>query len=134
MVLVVLEDLKVLWGYLPQNNKETARNLPYELKDEVRLQLADIIPDNPNKPYDMHSVIGGIIDEDSFFEIHKNYAENILVGFARLGGRSIGIVANQPMFLAGCLDVNSSIKAARFTRFWDSFKFSFFVLVDVSGP
>ncbi|MEY3126090.1 MAG: hypothetical protein RL273_200, partial [Bacteroidota bacterium] len=112
-----LEDLKRLLSYLPQSNKETPRNLAYELNDEVREQLSNIIPDNPNKPYDMHSVIAGIIDEDSFFEIHKNYAENILVGFARLGGRSIGIVANQPMFLAGVLDVNSSKKAARFTRF-----------------
>lgn len=131
--VVCLEDIKRLLSYLPQNNKEKPRNLPYELNDEVRLQLADIIPDNPNKPYDMHSVIGGIIDEDSFFEIHKNYAENILVGFARLGGRSIGIVANQPMFLAGCLDVNSSKKAARFTRFCDAFNIPLLVLVDVPG-
>ena len=90
-----LEDVKRLLSYLPQSNKEKALDLPYELNDEVRIKLANIIPDNPNKPYDMHSVIGGIIDEDSFFEIHKNYAENILVGFARLGGKSIGIIANQ---------------------------------------
>jgi propionyl-CoA carboxylase beta chain len=81
----------------------------------------NIVPENANKPYDMHDVIKGIIDEDSFFEIHKNYAENIIVGFARLAGRSIGIVANNPMYLAGCLDVKSSIKAARFTRFCDCF-------------
>jgi propionyl-CoA carboxylase beta chain len=128
-----LEDLKRLLSYLPQSNKETPHGLPYELNDEVREQLANIIPDNPNKPYDMHGVIGGIIDEDSFFEIHKNYAENILVGFARLGGRSIGIVANQPMFLAGVLDVNSSKKAARFTRFCDCFNIPLLVLVDVPG-
>lgn len=128
-----LEDIKRLLGYLPQNNKEKSRCLPYELKDEIRQQLADIIPDNPNKPYDMHNVITGIIDEDSFFEIHKDYAENIIVGFARLGGRSIGIVANQPMFLAGCLDVNSSKKAARFTRFCDAFNIPLLVLVDVPG-
>ena len=128
-----LEDLKKLLSYLPQSNKETPRNLAYELNDEVREQLSNIIPDNPNKPYDMHSVIAGIIDEDSFFEIHKNYAENILVGFARLGGRSIGIVANQPMFLAGVLDVNSSKKAARFTRFCDCFNIPLLVLVDVPG-
>ena len=84
-------------------------------------QLSDIVPDNANKPYDMHDVISGIIDDDSFYEIHKDYAENIIVGFARLGGRSIGIVANQPMFLAGVLDVNSSKKAARFVRFCDCF-------------
>ena len=81
----------------------------------------------------MHVVIKGIIDEDSFFEIHKNYAENIIVGFARLGGRSIGIVANQPMSLAGVLDVNSSKKAARFTRFCDCFNIPLLVLVDVPG-
>ena len=81
----------------------------------------------------MHDVIGGIIDEDSFYEIHKDYAENILVGFARLGGRSIGIVANQPMFLAGVLDVNSSKKAARFVRFCDAFNIPLLVLEDVPG-
>nr|WP_315256836.1 acyl-CoA carboxylase subunit beta [uncultured Flavobacterium sp.] len=131
--VVCLEDIKTLLSYLPQNNKEKPRNLPYVFKDEIRGQLTSIIPDNPNKPYDMHSVIAGIIDEDSFFEIHKNYAENIIVGFARLGGRSIGIVANQPMFLAGCLDVNSSKKAARFTRFCDAFNIPLLVLVDVPG-
>jgi propionyl-CoA carboxylase beta chain len=72
--------------------KRKHNNLPYELNDEVRTKLATIIPDNPNKPYDMHEVIGGIIDEDSFFEIHKNYAENILVGFARLGGKALGLL------------------------------------------
>lgn len=128
-----LEDLKKLLSYLPQNNKETAPKIPFELGDEIREQLSGIIPENANKPYDMHDVIKGIIDEDSFYEIHKNFAENILVGFARLGGRSIGIVANQPMFLAGVLDVNSSIKAARFTRFCDCFNIPLLVLVDVPG-
>ena len=128
-----LEDLKRLLSYLPQSNKEKTRDLPYQFNDEIRPKLATIIPDNPNKPYDMHEVIGGIIDADSFFEIHKNYAENILVGFARLGGKSIGIIANQPMILAGCLDVNSSKKAARFTRFCDCFNIPLLVLVDVPG-
>ncbi|EDO26492.1 predicted protein, partial [Nematostella vectensis] len=128
-----LEDLKRLLRYLPQSNKELPRKLPYELNDEVREQLATIIPDNANKPYDMHDVIKGIIDEESFYEIHKNYAENIIVGFARIGGRSVGVVANQPMFLAGVLDVNSSIKAARFTRFCDAFNIPLLVLVDVPG-
>jgi propionyl-CoA carboxylase beta chain len=81
----------------------------------------------------MHTVIQGIIDKNSFFEIHKDFAENIIVGFARLAGRSIGIVANQPMQLAGCLDVNSSIKGARFTRFCDCFNIPLLVLVDVPG-
>ncbi|MBU2061501.1 MAG: acyl-CoA carboxylase subunit beta [Bacteroidetes bacterium] len=128
-----LEDLKRLLSYLPQSNKEVTKKLPYQLNDEVREKLATIIPDNPNKPYDMHEVISGIIDVDSFYEIHKNFAENILVGFARIGGRSIGIVANQPLYLAGVLDVNSSIKAARFTRFCDAFNIPLLVLVDVPG-
>jgi propionyl-CoA carboxylase beta chain len=128
-----MEDLKKLLSYLPQSNKEVAKNLPYALKDEVRDVLKNLIPDSSNTPYDMHDVIKGIIDEDSFFEIHKDYAENIIVGFARLGGRSIGIIANQPMFLAGVLDVNSSVKAARFTRFCDAFNIPLLVLVDVPG-
>lgn len=128
-----LEDVKRLLSYLPQSNKETPKNLSYELNDELREKLGAIIPDNPNKPYDMHEVISGIIDEDSFFEIHKNFAENIIVGFSRIGGRSVGIIANQPMILAGVLDVNSSIKAARFTRFCDCFNIPLLVLVDVPG-
>ena len=128
-----LEDIKLLLSYFPQNNEEVTKKLDYELQEEVREELSNIIPDNPNKPYDMHDVINGIIDVDSFYEIHKDYAENILTGFARLGGRSIGIVANQPMFLAGVLDVNSSKKAARFTRFCDSFNIPLLVLVDVPG-
>ncbi|OEJ98480.1 methylmalonyl-CoA carboxyltransferase [Flavivirga aquatica] len=128
-----LEDLKNLLSYLPQNNTETPQKLNYTLNDEVRDCLSHIIPDSSNKPYDMHSVISGIIDENSFYEIHKEYAENIIVGFARLGGRNIGIIANQPMFLAGVLDVNSSKKAARFTRFCDCFNIPLLVLVDVPG-
>ncbi|MBS7321852.1 MAG: methylmalonyl-CoA carboxyltransferase, partial [Myroides sp.] len=92
-----------------------------------------LVPDNANKPYDMHDVINNVIDEDSFFEIHKNYAENIIVGFARIAGKSVGIVANNPMFLAGFLDVNSSIKSARFVRFCDAFNIPLLVLVDVPG-
>ncbi|NDI97997.1 acyl-CoA carboxylase subunit beta [Flavobacterium sp. LaA7.5] len=128
-----LEDIKKLLSYLPQNNRETTPKIDFDLNDEVRDVLSDIIPDSANKPYDMHNVIKGIIDEDSFYEVHKNYAENILVGFARIDGRSIGIVANQPMYLAGVLDVNSSTKAARFTRFCDCFNIPLLVLVDVPG-
>ena len=128
-----LENLKKLLSYLPQNNTKTTEKLEFEPKDEIRSILSNIVPDNPNKPYDMHEVISGIIDEDSFYEIHKDYAENIIVGFARLGGRSVGIIANQPMFLAGVLDVNSSKKAARFTRFCDCFNIPLLVLVDVPG-
>jgi len=128
-----LEDVKKLLSYLPQNNRETTKKLPYKIGEELRLNLENIIPENPNKPYDMHEVIKGIIDEDSFFEIHKDFAENIIVGFARIAGRSIGIVANQPMHLAGCLDVKSSVKGARFTRFCDCFNIPLLVLVDVPG-
>jgi len=128
-----LEDLKKLLEYLPQNNQEKAPSLPYELGEELREELKNIVPDNPNKPYDMHEVIDGIIDSDSFYEIHKEYAENMIVGFARLGGRSIGVIANNPMFLAGVLGVNSSTKAARFTRFCDAFNIPLLVLVDVPG-
>ena len=128
-----LEDVKKLLSYLPQSNREFPIDLAFELEDEVRDSLSDIIPDNPNKPYDMHQVIEGIIDEDSFYEIQKDYAENIIVGFARLGGKSIGIVANQPMFLAGVLGVKSSKKAARFVRFCDAFNIPLLVLEDVPG-
>lgn len=128
-----LEDLKKILSYIPQNNQEKPPVLPYNLREENREELMEIIPENANKPYDMHSVIKGIIDEDSFFEIHKDYAENIIVGFARLGGKSIGIVANNPMYLAGVLDVNSSNKAARFVRFCDCFNIPLLVLEDVPG-
>ena len=128
-----LEDVKKLLSYLPQSNRKKAEDLEYELKEEIRESLSDIVPENPNKPYDMHKVIEGIIDEDSFYEIHKDYAENILVGFAHLGGKSIGIVANQPMFLAGVLGVKSSRKAARFVRFCDAFNIPLLVLEDVPG-
>ena len=128
-----LDDIKKLLDYLPQSNKEIPKHKPYELGDEIRQELSNIVPDNPNKPYDMHDIINGIIDQDSFYEIHKDYAENIIVGFARLGGRSVGIIANQPMFLAGVLGVKSSQKAARFTRFCDAFNIPLLVLVDVPG-
>ncbi|MFD2727552.1 acyl-CoA carboxylase subunit beta [Hyunsoonleella rubra] len=128
-----LEDVKKLLSYLPQNNTENPKLLDFNLNDEIRDELSNIVPDNPNKPYDMHEVISGIIDEDSFYEIHKDYAESIIVGFARLGGRSIGIVANQPMAFAGVLGVNSSRKGARFTRFCDCFNIPLLVLVDVPG-
>ncbi|HIC31221.1 MAG TPA: acyl-CoA carboxylase subunit beta, partial [Flavobacteriaceae bacterium] len=128
-----LEDVKQLLSYLPQSNLEKPKDFPYDFGEETREQLMSIIPDHASKPYDMHDVIKGIIDEDSFFEIHKDFAENIIVGFARIGGKSVGIVANQPLFLAGVLDVDSSRKAARFTRFCDAFNIPLLVLVDVPG-
>ena len=128
-----IAKLKQLLSYLPQNCEEAPATLPYELGEEVREQLESIVPASPNQPYDMRDVIHGIIDQDSFLEIHENYADNIVVGYARLAGCSIGIVANQPMSLAGVLDVESSKKAARFTRTCDCFNIPLLVLVDVPG-
>ena len=126
-------QVKQLLSYMPQNCEELTKKIPYTAGEEYREALDNILPDMSTKPYDMKAVINGIIDEDSFFEIHAHYADNIIVGFARLAGRSIGIVANQPMSLAGCLDVDSSKKAARFTRFCDCFNIPLLVLVDVPG-
>ncbi len=128
-----IEKIKKLLSYIPQNCEDEAPKLPYEMGDEIREQLADIVPENANQPYDIREVIEGSMDDNSFFEIHENYAENIVVGFARLAGRSIGIVANQPTNLAGVLDVNSSKKGARFVRFCDCFNIPLLVLVDVPG-
>ncbi|WP_298248292.1 acyl-CoA carboxylase subunit beta [uncultured Christiangramia sp.] len=131
--IICLENIKQLISYMPQNNKTAPEKLEFKLGDEHREILESIVPDSSNKPYDMHEIIHGIIDEDSFFEIHKDYAENIIVGFSRIGGRSVGIIANQPMSLAGVLDVDASKKAARFTRFCDCFNIPLLVLVDVPG-
>ncbi len=128
-----LEKVKNLLSYLPQNNKGLSTPLPYKLSDEIREELDEILPDSSTKPYDIKLVIKGIVDIDSFFEIHKDYADNIVIGFARLAGKSIGIIANQPMSLAGVLDVHSSKKAARFVRFCDAFNIPLLVLEDVPG-
>jgi len=128
-----IEKIKKLLSYLPQNCEDKPPKLPFEIGDEVRKQLLDVIPENSNQPYDMREVIEGITDEDSFFEVHEEFAENIAVGFARLAGRSIGIVGNQPVNLAGVLDVDSSKKGARFVRFCDCFNIPLLVLVDVPG-
>lgn len=128
-----IEKVKRLLSYMPQNCEDKSISLPYNLGEEIREELENIIPENAHQPYDIRDVITGITDEESFLEIHKEYADNMVVGFARLAGRSIGIVANQPISLAGCLDVNSSKKAARFTRFCDCFNIPLLVLVDVPG-
>jgi propionyl-CoA carboxylase beta chain len=128
-----LNEIKQLLSYIPQNCEDTAPVYTYELGDESRAKLDDIIPENPNQPYDMREVIDGIVDEDSFFEVHKNFAENIVVGFARIGGRSIGIVGNQPASMAGVLDIKASVKGARFVRFCDCFNVPLLVLEDVPG-
>ncbi len=128
-----INKVKRLLSYIPQNCEDQPDDLPYELNDEIRASLENIVPDNPNQPYDIRDVINGIIDPDTFFEVHKNYADNIVVGHCRIAGMSIGIVANQPNSLAGVLDVESSRKAARFTRFCDCFNIPLLVLVDVPG-
>ena len=128
-----LKGIKQVLSYLPQNCEEDPLMLPYELGDEKRPGLETIIPDNPTKPYDIKEVINGTVDQGSFYEVHRDFAENIVVGFARLAGRSIGIVANQPAYLAGVLDINSSVKAARFVRVCDSFNVPLLVFEDVPG-
>jgi len=128
-----LNTIKQLLSYIPQNCEEKPPRIPYEMGDELRPALNNIIPPSSSQPYDMHDVIQQVIDEDSFLEIHKDFAQNIIVGFARLAGRSIGIVANQPAVLAGVLDIHSSIKAARFVRFCDSFNIPLLVFEDVPG-
>jgi propionyl-CoA carboxylase beta chain len=131
--IACINGLKKLLSYIPQNCEDGAPSIPYTAGDEIRDKLNNIIPDNPNQPYDIREVISGTVDGVSFHEVHKDYAENIVVGFARLAGRSIGIVANQPAFLAGVLDNNSSKKAARFVRFCDAFNIPLLVFEDVPG-
>src|SRR5687767_11396693 len=128
-----IQYLKQLLSYIPQNCEEMSPRLPYHPVNEIRPRLNSMVPDSPNQPYDMKEVIEEIADKDSFFEVHKDYAENMIVGFARLGGKSIGIVANQPSVLAGVLDIKCSNKAARFVRFCDSFNIPLLVLEDVPG-
>ncbi len=129
-----IENIKQLLSYVPQNCEDIAPIYPYEQQgDEKRKALNDIVPENPNQPYDIKEVIENTVDLDSFFEVHKSYAENIVVGFARLGGRSIGVVANQPAVLAGVLDNGASEKAARFVRFCDAFNVPLLVFEDVPG-
>jgi propionyl-CoA carboxylase beta chain len=128
-----IQHVKKLLSYMPQNCEDRAPALPYEVKNEERPELTDILPENISQPYDIRDVIEHVIDGGSFLEVHKDFAENIVVGFARLAGRSIGIVANQPMFLAGVLDINSSTKGARFVRFCDSFNIPLLVFEDVPG-
>jgi len=126
--------IRELMTYLPSNNMEDPPFKPTN-DDNLRAEAAlnDIVPDNPNKPYDVKDVIHLIVDDGEFYEIQEHYAQNIVVGFARLGGQSIGIVANQPLVLAGVLDINASEKAARFVRFCDCFNVPLIVFEDVPG-
>jgi acetyl-CoA carboxylase carboxyltransferase component len=129
-----IATIKHLLSFIPQNNLEEAPLLECgDPADRLEDSLNEIIPDNPNRAYDMYEVIGAIVDNGEFLEIHKNYAANIIVGFARFNGISVGIVANQPKVLAGVLDINASRKAARFVRFCDAFNIPLVTLVDVPG-
>ena len=129
-----IQTIKELLSYLPQNNMQSAPLRPTaDPAGRADDALNDIIPDNPNKAYDMYAVIGSIVDDGKFFEVHKNFAKNIIVGFAHMNGQSVGIVANQPNVLAGVLDINASRKAARFVRFCDAFNIPLVTLVDVPG-
>ena len=129
----LINNLKKLLSYLPQNCEEEAPSIEYKVSDEFRGQLNDIIPQNASQPYDIREVINQVIDKDSLHEVHKDFAENIVCGFARLAGKSIGIVANQPSFLAGVLDNHASNKGARFVRFCDAFNIPLLVFEDVPG-
>ncbi|NNC83150.1 MAG: acyl-CoA carboxylase subunit beta [Flavobacteriales bacterium] len=131
--VVCLENLKDLLSYIPQNCEEDAPRVDYQPSDESRPALDSIIPESSNQPYDMHEVISACVDDGKFLEVHKDYAPNILCGFARIAGRSIGVVANQPAHLAGVLDVDSGIKGARFVRFCDAFNIPLVVFEDVPG-
>ncbi len=129
-----LADIRTLLSYLPANNVEDPPyKAPTDAPGRMDLELDGMIPDEPNKPYDMHEVIRRIVDDGTFFEVHKHFAQNILVGFARLNGRVVGIVANQPAAMAGALDIDASVKGARFVRFCDCFNIPLLTLVDVPG-
>ncbi len=126
--------VKVLLSYLPQNNTEDPPQVtPYDLPDRMNEALNTIVPDRDDMPYDMHEVISAIFDRDSFLEVHPYYARNAIVGFARMDGYSVGIVANQPEHLAGVLDINSSDKIARFVRLCDAFNIPVVTFVDCPG-
>ncbi|MBK8014360.1 MAG: acyl-CoA carboxylase subunit beta [Deltaproteobacteria bacterium] len=131
---LALDTARRLLSFLPQNNTEDPPTRPTaddpNRRDPV---LSNIVPESPEKPYEMRQVIEAAVDDGDFFEVHRHFAENIIVGFARLNGRSVGIVGNNPMVLAGCLDINASVKAARFVRFCDCFNIPIVTLVDVPG-
>src|SRR6186997_2119800 len=129
-----LEDARYLLSFLPQNNLDPPPySEPSDPVDREDAELDSAIPDNPNKPYDMKEIVRRVVDDGEFFEVHERFAENIVCGFARLGGHSVGIVGNQPHALAGVLDINSSVKAARFVRTCDAFNIPLVTFVDVPG-
>ena len=126
--------LRRLYNYLPLNNREKAPvRTTSDPSDRADRSLDTLVPENPNKPYDMKELINKTVDDGDFFELQPDYAKNILIGFARMAGQTVGVVANQPLVLAGCLDIKSSIKAARFVRFCDAFNIPVLTFVDVPG-
>src|SRR6202008_2051409 len=130
----LMAEMRRLFDFLPLNNKEKPPRRPsYDDPERVELSLDTLIPENPNKPYDMLELVHKIVDEGDFFQVQADYAKNIITGFARIEGSTVGIVANQPMVLAGCLDINSSKKGARFVRFCDCFNIPIVTFVDVPG-
>jgi propionyl-CoA carboxylase beta chain len=129
-----IHGIRKLLSYLPQNNMEDPpQNECLDEPSRMAANLLEVVPDNPNKPYDMKEILTSVVDEGDFFEVHEHYAQNIVVGFGRFNGRSVGIVANQPAVLAGVLDIDSSIKGARFVRFCDAFNIPIITFVDVPG-
>ncbi len=129
-----LRMIRELLAYLPRNNREDApRRATSDPADRRDPELDSIVPEDPSVPYDMKDVIGRVIDDGEFFEVHEHFARNIVTGFAHMDGRSVGIVANQPAFLAGCLDIDSSVKGARFVRFCDAFNIPILTFEDVPG-
>src|SRR5881227_3974854 len=129
-----LEDVRYLLSFLPQNNLETPPRVePTDDPDRMDEALDSIVPDSPNKPYDMRDVVSLIVDEGEFFEVHEHYAKNLVCGFARLNGRAVGVVGNQPSQLAGVLDIDASVKGARFVRFCDAFNIPIITFTDVPG-
>src|SRR5579871_1880213 len=129
-----LQMIRELLSYLPQNNREDPpRRAPSDAWDRMDPALDSIIPPESNLPYDIKDVIRRVVDEGEFFEVHEHWAKNIVVGFARMDGRPVGVVANQPAFLAGCLDIDSSVKGARFVRFCDAFNIPILTFEDVPG-
>jgi propionyl-CoA carboxylase beta chain len=130
---LVIQHIKDVLSYLPQNCEEDPSPLAYTPGDEVRPALDEVVPENAQQPYDIRQVVNEVCDAGSFTEVQKDYAENIVCGFARLAGKSIGVVANQPAFLAGVLDIKASTKAARFVRTCDAFNVPLLVFEDVPG-
>ena len=128
------EEIRRLLGFLPQNNMEDApRGASYDDPNRADHELFAVIPENPNQPYDMLDIITRVVDADEFLQVHEGFARNIMVGFARFDGRSVGIVAQQPSYLAGVLDIDASAKAARFVRFCDAFNIPVVTFIDVPG-